>query len=264
MNSQNICKFIVDSPDACITVLRFVQETNPAVMHTESTLSQHRMVLVTQGTGHFQINHASVPFLVGSLVFVFREERFRVQSDAPCTYIYIDFAGTRSEELFRRFDVSTANRRFDGFDGLIPLWEESLSRASTQTIDLAAESILLYTFSRLFGGAVTRNSLLNQIVDCSEKEFTDPSLSLTSLAAKLGYNTKYISHLFKEKMNVTYSEYLRTLRIKFAVSLFDRGLDSVKNVAFLSGFRDPLYFSTVFKKSIGLSPKEYCERAAKK
>ena len=58
-------------------------------------------------------------------------------------------------------------------------------------------------------------------------------------------------------MGVSYSEYLRTLRIKYAVSLFDHGIDSVKNVALLSGFADPLYFSTVFKKYTGLSPKEY-------
>jgi AraC-like DNA-binding protein len=61
-------------------------------------------------------------------------------------------------------------------------------------------------------------------------------------------------------MGVSYTDYLRSLRLKFAVSLFDRGLDSVKNVALLSGFTDPLYFSTVFKKHIGLSPKEYKEK----
>jgi AraC-like DNA-binding protein len=50
---------------------------------------------------------------------------------------------------------------------------------------------------------------------------------------------------------------LRALRIKYAVSLFDRGLDAVKNVAVLSGFSDPLYFSNVFKRTVGMSPKEY-------
>ena len=47
------------------------------------------------------------------------------------------------------------------------------------------------------------------------------------------------------------------MRLKFAVSLFDNGIDSVKNVALLSGFSDPLYFSTTFKKIMGKTPKEY-------
>jgi YesN/AraC family two-component response regulator len=45
--------------------------------------------------------------------------------------------------------------------------------------------------------------------------------------------------------------------MKYATMLFDRGLDSVKNVAQLSGYSDPFYFSNVFKKSVGVSPKEY-------
>jgi AraC-like DNA-binding protein len=63
--------------------------------------------------------------------------------------------------------------------------------------------------------------------------------------------------VFREKMGVLYSEYLRSLRLKHAVLLMDHGIDSVKNVALLSGFNDPLYFSTVFRKSTGVSPKEY-------
>ncbi|MBQ9769648.1 MAG: helix-turn-helix transcriptional regulator, partial [Clostridia bacterium] len=57
--------------------------------------------------------------------------------------------------------------------------------------------------------------------------------------------------------NTGYSEYLRTIRIKYAVSLFNHGIDSVKNVALLSGFSDPLYFSTIFRKEIGVTPTEY-------
>ena len=53
--------------------------------------------------------------------------------------------------------------------------------------------------------------------------------------------------------------YLRTLRIKHAVTLMDFGVQSVKNVALLSGFSDPLYFSTVFKKQMGITPKEYAQ-----
>ena len=73
----------------------------------------------------------------------------------------------------------------------------------------------------------------------------------------MNYHPKYISHLFKEKMGVSYSEYLRSVRLKYAVTLLDHGIDSVKNVALLSGFSDPLYFSKVFKDSIGISPSGY-------
>ena len=93
----------------------------------------------------------------------------------------------------------------------------------------------------------------------------DLNLQLASaIAEELAYNAKYLSHAFKEKMQMTYSEYLRSLRIKYAISLFDHGIDSIKNVALLSGFIDPLYFSNVFKKSVGTSPKTYISNRVKK
>ena len=58
-------------------------------------------------------------------------------------------------------------------------------------------------------------------------------------------------------MGLGYSEHLRNMRIKYAVSLLEHGIDSVKNVALLSGFSDPLYFSSVFKKTVGVSPRDY-------
>ena len=61
-------------------------------------------------------------------------------------------------------------------------------------------------------------------------------------------------------MGMGYSEYLKNYRIKYAVTLLEHGIDSVKSVAFLSGFSDPLYFSKVFKNSIGISPKDYRNR----
>lgn len=171
--------------------------------------------------------------------------------------MYIDFSGTRSDILFHRFGINKNNRFFTGFDGIIPLWHDSLSRASEENIDLASESILLYTFSRLSGITAEQNNLVNAVVKLTEEQFSNHELSVTSIAKELAYNPKYLSHMFKKNMGVSYSEYLRTLRIKYAISLFDHGIDSVKNVAFLSGFSDPLYFSTVFKKVVGMSPKEY-------
>ena len=260
MIGKNICKFpsprITDTP----TVTCFVLETDPEVIKKEITLKSHRMLLVIKGKGEACIEGEVVRLATGNLLFCFSGERFTAECDAELSYIYIDFDGSRADELLRRFDISRVNRRFEGFDGLIPLFSESLSRADEQTVDLASESILLYTLSRMSGSCARGGSIVGRIVELSESQFTDPELSITSVAKELSYNPKYLSHIFKEKMKVSYSEYLRSLRIKYAVSLFDRGLDSVKNVALLSGFTDPLYFSTVFKKQIGMSPKEYLSK----
>ena len=262
MSSRNICKIITPALPYTLSVSCFVLETDPKVMRIRTQLITHRAFLVVQGSVTMIIGGDRTDVRPGSLVFAMKGETFAAEPTTDdAAYIYIGFDGARADEMFRRFAISKASRRHDGCDGLIPLWRESLARADEQSADLAAEGILLYTFSRISGRCTEQIKLVSRVIELSEERFNDPDLSIAALAAELGYNAKYLSHLFKEKMGITYSEYLRSLRIKYAVSLFDHGIDSVKNVALLSGFSDPLYFSSVFKKSIGCSPSDYRERS---
>lgn len=260
MKNSNICKFTFAEEPASLTTYCFVRESDSQSMSEPVTLSRHCVILITQGEGTFLFSDNSFPLKRGGLVFGFKSEHFTVKPQENLEYMYIHFEGSRAEELFRRFGISNHNRLFEGFDGIIPLWQDSLAGANENTIDLASESVLLYTFARLFKSVTPRDTLISKILKISEENFTDPALSLASVSAQLGYNPKYISHLFKKELNVTYSEYLRNLRIQYAVSLLDHGLDSVKNIALLSGFSDPLYFSTVFKKAMGISPTAYIKK----
>ena len=87
--------------------------------------------------------------------------------------------------------------------------------------------------------------------------FSDPELSLETLARELAYNKKYLSSLFKKYLNMGFSEYLTLLRIQEARSLMEQGYTSVKDIAYRCGYDDTAYFSRVFKKQTGLSPREY-------
>lgn len=259
MKENNICKFIPSTQAGIgdMSVSCFVFESNPDAIRKRTMLAVNRMILFTKGEGRIFFDGTAFDFSAGTLIFGFKNEKFAVEFSDDCKYIYIDFDGARAGSLFERFNIDKYERAFNGLDGIIPLWKESLSRASEKTIDLAAESILLYTFSRLFENCTPKNDIIRDIIRLSEMHFTDPSLNVGMIADELCYNPKYISHIFKKKMGINYSEYIKSLRIKYAVSLFENGIDSVKNVALLSGFTDPHYFSSVFKKSLGISPKEY-------
>lgn len=257
MKDRNICKFIPSTVTDELKVSCFIFESNCDTMKKEALLCENRLILVKKEKAVFDFDLNKTKAGAGTVVFGFEGEKMTVSECEGCEYMYIGFSGARCEKIFRRFGINRINRVFSGFDGMIPLWQDSLSRASEENIDLASEGILLYTFSRLTGTMTENSGVVNTIVEMTEERFFDRSLSIAFIAKELSYNAKYISHLFKEKMGMSYSEYLRMCRIKYAVSLFDAGLDSVKNIAYLSGFEDPLYFSTVFKKVVGVSPREY-------
>ena len=253
---MNVCKFVNSEALQSLHITKFILEKDITNFKDKVTLCANRLLIVKQGSAEFSVGANKYTVFAGGALFLFTNESFCAKGDGA-ELMYIDFDGLRADELFLRFDISVVNRVFDGFDGVIPMWQESLLRADEQTIDIIAESMLLYAFSKLPSDTSAQNSLVNKMLEFCQKNFCDSNFSLTTLAQNLCYNPKYLSHLFKQKMNVGFSEYLRTLRINYAITLFDNGLDSIKNVALLSGFSDPLYFSSVFKKTVGKSPKDY-------
>lgn len=82
-------------------------------------------------------------------------------------------------------------------------------------------------------------------------------LSLEQIAAEEGVSPFYLSRLFKEETGVNYIEFLTARRMEKARALLANPELSLKQIAFEVGYHDPNYFSRVFKKTTGLSPREY-------
>lgn len=258
MSADNICKFYTPSLTDPILIHCFVFESSPEnIAHFTPSLGRNRMLLITGGSGTLAVNGSRIRFTTGSLIFLFCGDTVSLTENRDAGYMFVDFSGQRAEDLLRRFVIHTDNRFFDGFGGMIPLWKECLLRASPETIDLAAESVLLHTLSRMQREKAESNEIVASIIRIVEAQFNDHELSIVSIGQRLSYHPKYLSYLFKKEIGVGFSEYLRDKRINYARTLFDHGLDSIKNVALLSGFHDPLYFSSVFKRVTGLSPTQY-------
>ncbi len=258
--SKNICKFSEFISLNRLTVSNFVHETNKNVYSKESVLAQNRAILISTGRGEIHFSGKVCPYTSGNLIFGFKGETMKCVSQADSEYMYLDFDGLRCEELFHRLNINHYSRCFQNFESVVPLWFESLARAKKETIDLVSESMLLYALSKIISKPDKNNCILEQIFELTDKSFTDSKLSIKYISKELSYNSKYLSHLFKNKVGMGYNEYLRNMRIKFAISLFDSGLDSIKNVAALSGYNDALYFSSVFKKVVGMTPTQYLNK----
>ena len=260
MKVDNICKFPSDQLSNDVFVSCFVLESDAEIMRKKNLLAHNRMILVEQGEGDFSFDDNTFSFAPGSLIFGFEGEYFSLLQGENVRYLYIDFGGTRAQNLCHRLGIYPHSRNYENMHSLIPFFKECLLSTPTANIDIVAESVLLYVFSKLSVGESKQNSTIQKIIQLTELHFRDPNLSMVRIADDIGYNAKYLSHFFKKKMNISYTDYLRSFRFKYAISLFELGISSVKNVAFLSGFSDPFYFSNAFKKEIGISPKEFIRK----
>ncbi|WP_163580543.1 response regulator [Gracilibacillus saliphilus] len=83
------------------------------------------------------------------------------------------------------------------------------------------------------------------------------SFSLEDVSKYTDLSTNYLSNLFHEETGETFSDYLTEIRIQKAKELLQQNEATLKEISFLVGYRDPNYFSRVFKKNVGRSPKQY-------
>lgn len=84
-------------------------------------------------------------------------------------------------------------------------------------------------------------------------------ITLEEVASAVHVSPNYFSKIFKEEAGINFATYLNQVRIEGAKKLLANDDISLVDVAYLAGFEDQSYFSRVFKKYTGLSPKRYKE-----
>lgn len=87
--------------------------------------------------------------------------------------------------------------------------------------------------------------------------YNDPDMSVSSVARDLGISEGHLSHVFKKETSRTLGSYLTDYRIRKAMELLKDCRNKVYEVADRVGYRDITYFSSTFKRVVGVSPSEY-------
>lgn len=118
-------------------------------------------------------------------------------------------------------------------------------------ITLVAELLPLMT---LAPANIDHDSIKNILTYCSEN-YTEP-LTLELLAKELHLNKYYISHIFKERMNIGFVDFVNSLRVEHALNLLEKGCN-ITEIAFSSGFSSVRTFNRVFLQTTGITPRDY-------
>lgn len=87
--------------------------------------------------------------------------------------------------------------------------------------------------------------------------FCDPGISLISVASEVGMSSAHFSTVFSQTHGTTFISYLTALRIDRARKLLRETDMKLAAIAMEIGYNEPNYFSYVFRKSEGITPKEY-------
>lgn len=99
--------------------------------------------------------------------------------------------------------------------------------------------------------------MLTLAIEFIENHYPDESISLDRVAKKVNISPNYFSAMFSQEVGQTFVEYLTNKRIEEAKRLLRQTDKRSNEIAFSVGYKDPHYFSFVFKKVSGCTPSEY-------
>jgi two-component system response regulator YesN len=120
-------------------------------------------------------------------------------------------------------------------------------------IALLSEALLL----RDHAVSGQRRVMLQDVLSFMEENYADPEINLNTVAKVANVTPTHFSALFSQQMGKTFVEYLTELRMENARELLRCTGDGSGEIALKVGYNDPHYFSFLFKKVNGCSPRDY-------
>ena len=102
----------------------------------------------------------------------------------------------------------------------------------------------------------TGNQLINDVLGYIRKNYME-ELTLPVLADTFHISKEYLSRLFKKETGTNLFSYIMEMKLNEARTLLSDTEMTLEDIAFKLGFSNGNYFSKVFKKNVGQSPRDY-------
>ena len=96
-----------------------------------------------------------------------------------------------------------------------------------------------------------------EIIEYIDENFRNPEISLANITEKFGVSNKYITQCCKQKLGVTYLQYIQEKRIAYSRQLLDERKLPLEQIAELCGYTNLLTFRRNFKSITGMNPSDY-------
>ena len=104
------------------------------------------------------------------------------------------------------------------------------------------------------------NKVVQVTKEYLEAHYTE-DITLEDVAAQVNVSPQYFSKLIKKNTGFNFIDWLSMMRVRKAKELLNNSSLTVKEVCYMVGYKDPNYFSRIFKKRVGITPSEYIKNS---
>lgn len=244
---------------------RFVEEANQIISQKEFEKSQMEEGLKMQGVVQigksremlqkFLSNGTREEVKAFSDAYISRIEEENIRSTMVRQYVVIDVSIVILSFCER---ISSANRLQEEAEELQKMMQKihSLSEIKKYVVRLLNEAIEL----RDAESGRRYSDLIAAAKKEIENHYMTEEISLNTVAISVGMSPSYFSSIFSKEAGKTFVKYLTEVRIEKAKEFLMCSSMKTSEIGYEVGYKDPHYFSYIFKKVQGCSLKEYRAR----
>jgi len=163
--------------------------------------------------------------------------------------------------LFLRLRDHSIRRQVETlFHSLIEISNSHYPHRQDLMLNLVEQIILWAEMENPRGSSYSPDLRIRKSLAFIDQHLTKP-VSVQDLGLAAGLSPSRFAHLFQEIMGLSPLRYIEKRRVELASNLLLSTTEPISAIASRAGYDDPLYFSRVFRRATGISPRQYRQNA---
>ena len=233
----------------------------------------YQLLYIAKGKGHFYFDGKEQIITEGNMILYRPNEVQMYYYYAPdkTEAYWVHFTGRHVESILEFYELPETENVF--YTGTSPdyqwmyrqmIQELQLCRANyEELLSLMLRHIFIMINRYIVEGRKAGSDIQNEIERASHyfNENYNKPLNIDEYAESRHMSTCWFIRSFKQILKVTPMQYILSLRMANAQSLLETSEYNISEIAEAVGYDNPLYFSRLFHKHIGVSPTEYRKKS---
>ncbi len=273
-NFRMLGSFPVEEVELYLTVCG-TERCTPDKFYGPTVRRDYHVHVILSGKGTLEMEGITYALQRGQIFVTFPGVDVFYYSDPedPWHYAWVSFNGSKAALYLEKAGITRENPVRDVYlepEEFLVIIEKILNHHEITVANELTRTALLYQILALLVNSQNQNlerQKKSLPYDYSPDIYVDNAIcyihthyahtKVSDIASYIGITRSYLTHIFKQKMQISPQEYLLSYRLEQASRLLRTTGKSVQEVAEYVGYENPLTFSKMFKRVYGLSPKNY-------
>lgn len=258
METQSISKYFEFNPYISSINLVLSKHCKDGWEKNIPVRDEYGLILILNGALSFKFEKQTITAQKNEIVYVKKNETYTIRACGNVYFISVRFSflGDAPPNCFLTERILKSNLEINNLFSILN--RSYVSKGLCHKLE--CRSIFENILCKIIFNAVILKNIPQKIQASIDyiSEYYSQKIDIGTLAETAGYSESYYRRQFTKIYGIAPNEYINRLRIEKAKDMLKSSFYTISEVSYHCGFLNQYYFSRVFKKFTGVSPKNFC------